>query len=79
MLIKWREKMQLFLDSIEESDNEMEVDKQLSEEETELAEVEERVKEMEKEEKADLKKYVLLAMYNGCVSYYNILAASTKK
>ena len=59
MLIKWREKMQLFLDSIEESDNEMEVDKEESEEETALAEVEERVKEMEKEEKAVLKKYVL--------------------
>ena len=55
--------MKQFVDGVEDSDNEKEQDGG-DKEEMELGEVDKRIEELEKEEKAELKKYVIMCPWS---------------
>ena len=56
-LLKWREKMRQFLDEAGGSEDEMMVSGNEDEEDMNLQEVDKQVKELEKEEKSEIKRY----------------------
>ena len=56
-LLKWREKMRQFLDEAGGSEDEMMVSGNQDEEDMNLQEVDKQVKELEKEEKSEIKRY----------------------
>ena len=56
-MLKWREKMRQFLDEAGGSEDEMMVSGNEDEEDMNLQEVDKQVKELEKEEKSEIKRY----------------------